>query len=179
MARLSKGRLGSFSSSMWFCHGRGLSLFVGRRWGLMPCKAPRRWKAQWLRWRLFPLEQSLGKGLQILVYAEGDIFAGLCLFVVFAILVMALCAAVYVAQHDSHAFFATQLRFVCTLHTEFAYVVARGVVFGRVFSSSRSLISPTSPSRWAPMLLVYCRVVRFSTLKPLKRNSFSRKSENS
>ena len=46
---------------------------------------------------------------------------------------MALCAAVYVAQHDAHAFFATQLRFVCTLHTEFAYVVARGVVLGRVF----------------------------------------------
>ncbi len=78
------------------------------------------------------LEQTFGKGLQVLVEAEREVLPGLRLCVVLAVLIVSLRAAVHVAEHDAHALLPAQLFLVGALYAEFANVVAGGVVVGGV-----------------------------------------------
>ena len=66
--------------------------------------------------------------MKVFVNTKGYVLAWLGYFIVLTILIMSLCAAMYVAQHDAHALFATQLIFVSALNAQLADIIARSII---------------------------------------------------
>ena len=132
MARLSSGFIGALQVILSAVAARHEARVVGRRRGHAEYFAGRRLDGHY--GAELSLEQPFGKTLQIHVDAEGDVLAGHGGFVILSVLVAALRAAVYIAQHDAHSFLAAQFFLVGTLHAELAYVVAALIVavFGDV-----------------------------------------------
>ena len=98
-------------------------------------------------------------------------------FVVFPVLIVALRASVNVSQHDAHAFSPRSSFFVATFHAEFSDEVAALIIIivGNVFVVHFSDIA----EKVRPKASGVVANGAFSTEKPLKRKSFSRKTENS
>ena len=71
----------------------------------------------------FALKQTFGQGLQVYVDAQCQVATRDGCLVVRTVLIASLDTAMYVTEHDLHAFFSAQLFFVGAFNTQFADVV--------------------------------------------------------